>query len=219
MKNIIVIACCRSGHNFVMEQIRSWDMGHALLHNFEDVRPENYQGRFDYWRQAGVIDNYFDVNIVIVVRDLLNWWASYLKWAERTDTRNEEKYKHAFMIWKEQVREAFDITRHIPGIVDITYDSFKNDPAIRIGLCNVLCGNYSEKLIDKVPEAGRGSSFDKDIPGSKMKTDLRYQQIMNTPLKDQYLDMLSQHPEAIQLYKTHFNLTAEQKELCNQIKK
>ena len=93
----------------------------------------------------------------------------------------------------------------------------KEIEAMRKTLCGFLGGNYSEECIDKIPEAGNGSSFDKDIPGSQMQTTLRYQQIMNTPLKDQYLDILRQHPEAIQLYKTHFNLTAEQKALCNLI--
>ncbi len=215
MKNIIVIACCRSGHNFVMDQIQSWGEFNTI--NFEDMLPQKYINQHEMYCRSYLIDPTRDTNRIVVVRDLLNWWASYLTWITKTACSDERKLNYAFRIWTEQVQEAFDITHNIPGAIDVNYDMFKTDPDIRKGLCFVLGGDYSEKRIDKIPEAGNGSSFDKDIPGSQMQTGLRYQQICNTPLRVQYLDMLSQHPEAMQLYKTHFKLTAEQKELCKLI--
>ena len=215
MKNIIVIACCRSGHNFMMDQIRSWGLSH--IHNWEDCLPSEYSRRWYNHINSGVIDPNKGTTSIIIVRDLLNWWASYLTWITTTTCSDEWKLNYAFRTWTEQVAEVLNITRNIPEAIDVTYDMFVSDPGMRKAFCNMLRGNYSEDWIDKIPEAGNGSSFDKDIPGSQMQTDLRYQQIMNTPLKDQYLDMLHQHPEAIQLYKTHFNLTAEQKALCKLI--
>lgn len=216
MKNIIVIACCRSGHNFVMNQIRSWDMGHAIIHNFEDLKPLKYEARIKYWTKAGVIDNYFDTNTIIVVRDLLNWWASYMTWIFDKPVP-EENIQNAFDIWVAQVKEAFGETEYIDHYHIVNYDIFKWNRSTRKGLCSIIGGEYSEVVIDYVPEAGGGSSFDKGIPGQAMETGLRYKQALAGSHGGYYTHILSQNKEAIQLYKTHFSLTAEQKAICKLI--
>lgn len=212
MKNIIIVACCRSGHNFVINQINSWSLDHAIIHNFEDLKPEDHKAKFNYWWEAGVIDNYYDIDTIIVVRDLLNWWASYLKWSTLRPA-SLIIVQNAFDIWIAQVKEAFGETQFIDHYHIVNYDIFKFNQETRKGLCNILGGEYSEDRIDQVPAAGDGSSFDFSIPGSKMKTHLRYQQMINSPLEDLYFEMLQKNLEAIELYKTYFSLTREQKQL------
>ena len=82
MKNIVVLGCCRSGHNFVMNQIKSWDVNNEMLvYNFEDVRPIDYEVSKKAMVSNGKLFNpKLETINIIVVRDLLNWWASYLKW-------------------------------------------------------------------------------------------------------------------------------------------
>lgn len=209
MKNIIVVACCRSGHNFVMNQIRSW--GEFVLVNFEDCLPADYQKRLNYL-EGTIIDTDLETMPVIVMRDLLNWWASYLVWIKSKDVR-EEKMQYAFDIWTQQAMEAIDATNHIENKLAVSYDGFKVIPSIRQWLCNKLGGNYSEELIDVVPEAGSGSSFD-NLPGSQMQTHLRYQQVINSTDGPFYLHMLSQNKRAMDIYLDNFEPTADQRQIC-----
>ncbi len=217
MKNIIIIACCRSGHNFIMDQIRSWLPVESILHNFEDILPVHYRDRLKLLEKAGVLNTKLETIPIIIVRDLLNWWASYLTWITQNGTIEiaSDKLNYAFKIWTEQVKEAYDNTRFIPGTIDINYDMFKKDPRIRKGLCFLLGGNYSEERIDRVLDPGNGSSFDKGIPGSEMKTSLRYEQVMAGSSWELYRDMLRLNPEAVMYYRRHFKLTDDQLRICN----
>ena len=107
MKNIVTISNCRSGHNFVMNQISSW-LPDANVVNFEDVLPEKYISQSDHWLKCGLINPEYPVIYVIVIRDLLNWWASYLKWITKDGPQTEEKLMLAFRIWKEQAQDGFE---------------------------------------------------------------------------------------------------------------
>jgi len=71
--DIVIIGCCRSGHNFIRKQVDSWGFD---TFNYEDVVPEQYpqipsKGKYPH-----------NPKNIIVVRDLLNWWASYITWCK-----------------------------------------------------------------------------------------------------------------------------------------
>ena len=109
MKNIMLMACCRSGHNFVIEQLKSWDVDKQLLiYNCEDMLPANYGiGKYAIVASGLLLDTELQTYRIIVVRDLLNWWASYLKWAQETPFMlTPKKIRYAFTIWSAQVLEA-----------------------------------------------------------------------------------------------------------------
>ena len=207
MKNIILVACCRSGHNFVINQIHSW--GDYNVINFEDVEPEDYQKRLNYIEDV-FLNNDHDTIPVIVMRDLLNWWASYLTWIRKYAV-DDEKIQHAFNIWTNQTQEAIGKTKYIEGKLEVSFDGFKVIPSIRQWLCESIGGNYSEDRIDVVPDAGGGSSFD-NLPGSQMDTHLRYRKMIKDPY---YLHMLSVNKKAMDLYRDNFSPSPEQMQLLN----
>lgn len=213
MQNIIVIACCRSGHNFVMDQIRSWGVFAPI--NFEDMLPEKYDYMHDLYSRGGLIPANEPVNI-IVVRDLLNWWASYMTWIFYKPVP-EENIQNMFNVWMAQVKEACGETQHIDNYISINYDAFKRSDITRMEICEIIGGNYSELRINQIPEPGGGSSFDSGVPGQAMETGLRYKQAIEGSNGGYYCHVLSQNQEAIELYKKHFNLTEDQKELCRLI--
>ena len=103
MKNIVILGNCRSGHNFVIEQIKSWNPN-DLIYNFEDVRPINYEtSKLSMVNERQIFNPELETINIIVVRDLLNWWASYLKWIVKdgTDKSFAQPYRlqNAFDIW------------------------------------------------------------------------------------------------------------------------
>lgn len=215
MKNIAILGCCRSGHNFVMEQIKSWNIK-ALIYNFEDVKPEYYAKHSKTMVWDGKIFNakYETINI-IVVRDLLNWWASYLKWITKDGIDSylctEEKLQNAFDIWLDIAKEGLNETNYIKNKHLTVFNSFTKSLEVRELICEMLGGVYNENLIDLVVGAGGGSSFDgQKITGSKMKTNTRYKQILNTKLNDLYLKMLRKNTESINFYKKHLLKTKDQ---------
>ena len=210
MKNIIIIACCRSGHNFVMDQIRSW--GDYNIVNFEDMLPAVYQKHLNYL-DGSLVDISLEVIPIIIVRDLLNWWASYMTWIFNKPVP-KENIQNMFNIWVTQVKEAAKVTNYIPGAVDINYDSFKSSVFTRKALCDTIGGEYSEKVLNEIPTPGNGSSFDVGVPGQAMEAGLRYKQAIGGGQSGYYVHILSQNQEALELYKKHFHLTDDQKQLC-----
>jgi len=206
---VICIAPSRSGHHFVMNQIKSWFSESLNMVNFEDHLAEDYQRTRTQWIKAGMIDDTEKIYTILVYRDLLNWWASYLKFVPGIA---EQNYRNAFNSWISTAREAFGYTNHIPGKRIVCYDGFKKSRKYRQVMCSDLDGTYSEARLDEVLNAGKGSSFDGlSVPGRKMQTDKRYIQMVHD---ERYWKMLRKYPEAVELYRTHFILTQEQ---CNVI--
>jgi hypothetical protein len=216
MKNILVIAASRSGHNFVMNMIRSWFPAGMIpkLVNYENMLCEDYQRTVHQWCLAGQFDDAVDTFVpVLVVRDLLNWWASYLQTFTPTADRNIE---NMFNAWCSHVREANGETSHIHGLYSISvvdYDRFAKSKGVRQVLCDVVGGMYNENRIDEVPTAGGGSAFDQNrLPGRLMKTNKRF---MNMLYNELYVSKLRQYPEAVRLYREYFTLTKKQEEFIN----
>lgn len=220
MRNIMLMACCRSGHNFVHEQIKSWDVDKRLLiYNCEDMLPANYEKeKYAIVSQGLLLETQLETIKLIVVRDLLNWWASYLKWIAKATWVSPEKIKNAFTIWNAHVLEA-NIPRYMFPALYCEYDDFRTGLGNRIALCNKIDGCwYNEKMLNFVPSSGGGSSFDgTSVKGSEMETDFRYRQILDTPLRDAYVRGLQDNPLALDVYQRFFTLTDDQQKLINRI--
>ena len=219
MRNIMLIACCRSGHNFIHEQLKSWDVNKQLLiYNCEDMLPANYEEeKYGIVADGLLLDTQFETIKIIVVRDLLNWWASYLKWGQRVPfILAPEKIRYAFTIWNAQVLEAF-IPRFMCFPIPCEYDVFKTSRYYRGQLCRRIGGlRYNEKMLDFVPSTGDGSSFSgTSIKGTELETAYRYKQVLDTPLRDAYVRGLQSNMLSLEVYKRFFSLTDEQKEFIS----
>ncbi len=217
MKNILIFATVRSGHNFIRQQIESWDHDEQfIIGNFEDVQPQNFED-MKYQivghpkKGNGELFNYSLETIkVVIVRDLLNWWASYLQWIVQGSFPSRAKVDLAFKIWTSLTIDAGNNYEVIPCI----YDVFKDNEFLRRLICNLIGGKYTEENLDVVPPQGGGSSFDKISKGSDMKTDLRYK-MLSHELKDFYMRGLRSHPKAIAAYTKYFTQTVDQKSLLD----
>ena len=136
------MACCRSGHNFVREQLKSWDVNKQLLiYNCEDMLPANYDTeKYVIVGEGLLLDDKLETIKLIVVRDLLNWWASYLKWGQKTPfILTPEKIRNAFIIWNAHVLEA-NLPRYMDPSLYCEYDDFRTSMSNRIALCNKIDG-------------------------------------------------------------------------------
>ena len=220
---LIFVASAKTGHNFVMNQVRSWfgikwTYGDNLV-NIENV-PPNMAAKHIKIRKKDYS------HIIMVNRDLLNWWASCLKWVVRDfDRVEDQKYilGEYFKCWGENSKEFFGETNFLGNKLLVMYDQFNHNHIYRKALCQALGGEYSEALRNMVPEAGRGSSFDHqkyDGKGSEMRTHLRYQQIMGTPWEELYLEFLRKYTYIIELYEEYsdwFGITPEKQKILNML--
>jgi len=207
MKTIIFISASRTGHNFVMNQVQSWfpDEFRPQMLNYENIKAEDLHRTIFKWIEAGQIEEGATIKCVYIIRDLLNWWASYLKFVPDVAHRN---YQNMFDVWVSHVKEAYELTYYTPLKYVVNYDTFRDRQYYREWLCDNLGGMYSEERIDFVPEAGKGSSFDGfRLPGRLLNTGKRWKRMTKVSY---YRMMLEGNPEAVDLYKRNFNLTEEQ---------
>lgn len=211
MKNVIFIAACRTGHNFIMNQVQSW-LPESKLVNYESILAEDYNRTLHQWIKAGQIDDDYRIFPVLIIRDLLNWWASYLKYVP---TVAEKNHQNLFNIWVSHTREAFGLTNHIQNKIVVNYDQFNTKLYQREWLCDHVGGVYNEDRIDQVLEAGKGSSFDgRHVPGRLMGTGLRYHFMLDNKY---WKEMLRKNPDALQLYRDNFYITDRQTKVLNQL--
>jgi hypothetical protein len=219
MKQIAIVGCCRSGHNFIINQFKSWNCG--LVFNFEDVVPCNANIVADAMVSEGVKFNpVLPTTYILVCRDLLNWWASYLKWITKSGevSVSEDRLQNAFNIWKHILREAYNETHYLPNSIPLQYTAFTEVPTNRQHYCRIVEGEYSEKDLNKIPSAGGGSSFSgmtMDGLAGAMPISTRYVSILGTNLENTYLDMLSKNPECIDLYTKYFDISPVERALLD----
>lgn len=214
MMNVNFIAPSRSGHNFVREQYRSWDKDEKmLLYNMENLHPKDFNERKKEYGYNGIIynDELVTVN-VLVTRDFLNWFASYIKWLAPKRMVDSRKAMKAINHWSEITLEAFGETNYVPEKWRIVYDEFKDNTEMRKWSCYHVGGTYSEENLDLVVPAGGGSSFDgTDIKGSEMQTDERWMQINETEFGGFYRRVLKESKEALAIYKRYFFVSENQR--------
>ena len=195
------------------QAIESW--GDYDVCNAEDLLPSRFEHAKPCLVANGkLVDFSKETVIVVVVRDLLNWWASYTNWIHKTWVPNKKQIDYAFHIWASMVTLATD---YLDYNIPINYDIFKKSRPFRELVCNCLNGKYNESTLNKVTPQGNGSSFDPGDKADTMDTHLRYQRIMHTTHADFYIKTLNEHPKAIETYKTHFknHMTKDQNEFLN----
>jgi len=224
--NLNVISSSRSGHNFVMNNIKSWikDINYNYT-NIENITPMKFRLDNGYY---SIQDNSINV---IVVRDYLNWLASYLPLMKVNLINYRDGYDDSVLmnemnqqikIWCETVKEFYGETNYVNNKVLVIYDDFFTLKEYRENICDELNGDYNEDKLNEVAINGYYSSFDVDKfdgNANEMKVDERYLQILDTEYHDIYLKILMNNQEALDLYFKYFNLSDNKKEFINNLNK
>ena len=80
-ENILLVGCCRSGHNFVKDQIKYWDTENKYsIYQLDDFDPFTWEeNKYVVVKNGQPIDLEKPTTTIIVTRGLLNWFASYKK--------------------------------------------------------------------------------------------------------------------------------------------
>lgn len=166
--NIYHIAPKRSGHALVGNMIKSWNIKN--YHDFENVNPASFGKR--------------DGLIVLQVRDMLNWYASYWK---------QQKGIRMVKVYLQIAREFFGKTDHLRDhkVFRVYYDHFVSNIDERKKLCHDLGGVYSDNMFSRVTDNGGGSSFsgvEKDGTAQSMNVLTRYMQVPKEIYKELFRD-------------------------------
>ena len=183
MKTIYHIAPKRSGHVFVANMIKSWCPDDTLV-DLENLSPAHFRptsGEFV---------------IVLQIRDLLNWYASYMQ---------DKKFGGVKIL-----RATFDLVQEFYQpqylkkykVVRVFYDDFFSGADYRKRVCAELDGVYNEKMLNTVMDNGKGSSFsgiEMDGKAQDMPVLTRYKMI--SPSK--YKALYRRYPGLIKLYLQH----------------
>ena len=211
MKKIALFAPSRSGHNMIINSIRSWNPD-AIVGNFENMPPSRFQKQKHAIAGHGKKIDWDDSTLsVIVIRDLLNWFASYLMFVPDKENKH---YRRMFLLWNDYVNEMLRKTNYLPNKSIILYDWFINDGEYRKIHCEHVGGQYNESELNKVTRGGGYSSFDgkKFINNAqKMKTNIRFRQIMETDHGSRYREILRLNNDVVLFYSNKFVLSENQK--------
>ena len=125
----------RSGHNFIRKQVETWDTRREfLIGNFENTLPSNKEAHATIPAGGALIDYSRETFNIVVVRDLLNWLASYLVWMySRSLTRERLKLLYNVSVWYHIAAEAFNHTHHLDNKYRVVSDKFTSDRKVRAG--------------------------------------------------------------------------------------
>jgi len=210
---IVVGACSRSGHNWVIAMMKAWGLEPM---RFENLKPSKFEDRVMRRHFRGLDSQ---PPVVLVVRSYLSWLASFCKFAVQRKETQQFVTKHVGW-WHDLWREARRETTHIQQPIELLYDAFVEHEEYRRSICFALGGEYNEKAIDKVPGAGGGSSFTHQrVPGSKMPTRTRYRSVMGTEAEGMFLLSLRDHGYPFEWYEKHVGFNDAERaflfELCD----
>jgi len=149
-----------------------------------------------------------DVTYIIILRDVYNFLASYMRWREYTLNRynHYEYYEDNINLW---IRFATEILNEDSKFYPILFNDWFSDRRYREYISEDLDLNNSDPGINEVmPNAG-GSSFDKMRyrgKASEMEVLTRYKTYMENEL---YVKLLNNFPEAHELNKQIFGFNIE----------
>jgi hypothetical protein len=135
--------------------------------------------------------------IVLQSRDLLNWYASYMrgKWRYRPGAIPSWEFITDEMLKPHYFKSGYQV-------IHIQYDEFVVSREYRERVCAELGGEYNEDKLNSVPGAGGGSTFDKFGfvgKGSQMQTRTRYKQVS----KQVYEELFNNRPTLYNYYMQH----------------
>jgi len=211
MKQLSILCVSRSGHNFIVNNVMSWFPRKKLLHyNLENVMPHNVP-----------IQNLNGGIRLIVLRDFMNWLASlHVHLYDNIGLRDETYYgniEHKLSVYEAQMIEALGVNEagaNFAHATTVLYDTFVRSEDYRRALCHKLGGQYSEKMLNIVPQNGRYSSFDGDKfqgEGSKMKVLDRFISIMETEHRDRYVQLIKDYQLEMELAYSIMPITEKHK--------
>lgn len=191
-KHITTLSMARSGHNFILNNVRSWleDGDKMIHHNLENIKPIDLVPL--HLSHGGLK--------LLIWRDFDDWIASSIMKAHKigaTRTVSDipvyvEKIVHGY----NSMQQEINFPQYYKANAVIHYDEFVDSAAYRQNICRNLCGEYSEECLDIIPRNGHYSSFDGDKfqgSGSEMNVLNRAEDILSTPYKDLYLTIMKQY--------------------------
>jgi len=232
--HFILIASSRSGHNYIKNNILSWlglswndtrtelDVNGVMYDNWENGSPNCIEGKL----------NRLDINLskdkllcVLLIRDYLNWLASYAimvhetfldhpEWNESDHPEENEVIKVIIGNWEDIVKEYYGVTNYIPNVVKVNYDQFFVDVDYRKNICKQIGAEFNDDRLNIITTQGGGSSFDRLDYQSKaqsMNPFNRYEEILETEYRDHYLNLLKSNPSALDLYEKYFDIDDKKK--------
>jgi len=230
MNKINMYSTSRSGHNFIKDNLLSWN-------NNLDIKDIENPKTYSIW--LFFLKN-LDVNL-ICMRDYLNTVASLCM-------LRISFIDNSILSWIFLAEKIFPIDNKLkiefaPKKYVIFFEEFRNSKSYRKKVCKVFEGSYNENKLNELPVGGMPSSFDayewlskksfdgkilstkevqakqkeffKNFTGQaqKMKVHDRWQQIQEKPEdKEFYIAKLKEFPEAIKLYIDNYLPNKEQLE-------
>lgn len=210
--NILLIGCCRSGHNFVKDQIEYWDtQNRYTIYPLDDFDPFTWQENKNMVAKNGEpIDLSKPTETIIVTRGLLNWWASYLMWITDKGTRPVKTMNlwNEMERWVAQVEYCEKQPMTMPGHhIVIQYEDFTTDPGERETVAGFLKLEWNDNRIHKRSVQGRGSSFEGWLDvGSREATQHRYEKIHPESVKRLFENTLRPIIYPKMLYRQNWNV-------------
>ncbi len=215
---LVVNACSRSGHFFVIHNVCSWtgkaDYREYMFWNMENIYPRKVGHEL---RKIKPQDMKESVRI-LQTRDLLNWIASTV---QRRNEKRGSNFKHrwdpvkAVGVWMAIAQEFYDETVWISNFVRVSYEQFFQSEEYRRGICDQVGGTYNEENLNRVSQDGRGSSFDGleyEDKAQEMKVLYRYRQV---PMES--FMFLRDYPKVVDLYLKYCHPNDEQKDIVGKI--
>jgi len=126
----------------------------TLIYNVENARippPENPgAGEYEIWMN------------VLILRDPLNCFASYLNADWPWDKRFKESSKHrkkVVSLWKAHAREFVCETNYLENKIPVNYNDWVANENYRSEIAEKLGIDFTDKGINETPVYGLGSSF------------------------------------------------------------
>ena len=182
----------RSGHNFILNNVRSWfEDGDKWIHNnLENIKPIDL--RPIHLSHGGLK--------LLIWRDFDDWVASSILKAHKVGaTRTVSDipaYVEKIVSGYYAIMQEAKNPQYFNANAVIHYDEFVDSAAYRQNLCRNICGEYSEEMLNRIPRNGHYSSFDSDKfqdRGSKMNVLNRAKDILDTPYTGLYLNIMKDH--------------------------
>ena len=175
-----ISATSRSGHNFFMDMIKSWQNG-IILYNKENTT---------HLREGEKPNN------IIFLRDYLNTLASLSKFIKKHEFREEKIIKHAVISYKYLLIESLKSNNNLV----VHYEKFKSNKEYREDICNIIGGDYNESKLYLEPKFSAPSSFD-----SRENIDDRWIDIMNDKkVLEIFIRYLKNNLDVLALYIEHY---------------
>ena len=191
-KHITTLSMARSGHNFILNNVRSWfeDGDKMIHHNLENIKPIDLVPL--HLSHGGLK--------LLIWRDFDDWIASSIMKAHKvgaTRTVSDipayvEKIVHGY----NSIQQEIKTPQYYRADRVIHYDNFVKYEVYRRLLCDLIGGTYNESMLNNIPRNGHYSSFDADKfqdRGSEMNVLNRAKDILETPYKDLYLTIMKEH--------------------------